>query len=176
MGEISCEWGKCGSYALQLPGWTLQPVMQSQANYPYHLGMSTTYETDVAAWADEQAMLLRSGNLTALDVEHLAEEMAAMSAKEKRELRSRLAVLLQHLLKWQFQPLRRSDSWTTTMFEHRLNISGILEDSPSLSGVLEARLDSAYGLAVHQAAKDTGISVHVFECGHLICWASDQVT
>lgn len=124
--------------------------------------MSTTYETDVAAWANEQARLLRSGNLAALDVEHLAEEMDAMSAKEKRELRNRLAVLLQHLLKWQFQPLRRSDSWTTTMFEQRLNIAGILEDSPSLSGILEARLDSAYGLAVHQAAKETGISLHVF--------------
>jgi hypothetical protein len=121
-----------------------------------------SYETDVAAWANEQAMLLRAGNLAALDVGHLAEEMEAMSAKEKRELRNRLAVLLMHLLKWQFQPARRSDSWTTTMFEQRLNIHDIIEDSPSLSTVLEERFDSAYNLAVNQAAKETGISLHVF--------------
>lgn len=124
--------------------------------------MGTTYETDVVAWANEQAALLRSGQLSAIDVEHLAEEIDAMSAKEKRELRNRLAILLQHLLKWQFQPTRRSDSWTTTMFEQRLNIKGILEDSPSLTGILEERLGSAYALAIHQAAKETGISLHLF--------------
>jgi hypothetical protein len=124
--------------------------------------MPTSYQTDVSAWANEQAMFLRSGNLTALDVGHLAEEMEAMSAKEKRELRNRLAVLLMHLLKWQFQPSRRSDSWTTTMFEQRLNIHDIIEDSPSLSGVLEERFDGAYHLAANQAAKETGLSVHIF--------------
>lgn len=124
--------------------------------------MSTSYETDVAAWANEQAALIRGGHLNQLDIEHLAEEMEAMSAKEKRELRNRLAVLLQHLLKWQFQPNRRSDSWTTTMFEQRLHIHDILEDSPSLSGVLEDRLESSYRLAVSQASSETGISSHIF--------------
>lgn len=124
--------------------------------------MKTSYDTDVVAWANEQAALIRGGHLDQLDLEHLAEEVEAMSAKEKRELRNRLAVLLQHLLKWQFQPTRRSDSWTTTMFEQRLNIHDILEDSPSLNGVLEDRLDSSYRLAVSQAASETGISWHVF--------------
>ena len=124
--------------------------------------MNTSYETDVVAWANEQAALIRGGHLDQLDLEHLAEEVEAMSAKEKRELRNRLAVLLQHLLKWQFQPNRRSDSWTTTMFEQRLNIHDILEDSPSLGGILEDRLDSSYRLAVSQAASETGISWHVF--------------
>lgn len=124
--------------------------------------MGTPYETDVVVWATEQAVLLRSGPLSALDVEHLAEEIDAMSAKEKRELRNRLAVLLQHLLKWQFQPIRRSDSWTTAIFEQRLNINSILEDSPSLVPILEQRFASAYALALHQAAKETGISLHLF--------------
>lgn len=124
--------------------------------------MNTSYETDVVAWANEQAALIRAGHLDQLDLEHLAEEVEAMSAKEKRELRNRLAVLLQHLLKWQFQPARRSDSWTTTMFEQRLNIHDILEDSPSLNGVMEERLDSSYRLAVSQASSETGISSHVF--------------
>lgn len=124
--------------------------------------MGTPFETDVVVWATEQAVLLRSGQLSALDVEHLAEEIDAMSAKEKRELRNRLAVLLQHLLKWQFQPIRRSDSWTTAIFEQRLNINSILEDSPSLVPILEQRFASAYALAIHQVAKETGISLHLF--------------
>jgi hypothetical protein len=138
--------------------------------------MGTTYETDVAAWATEQAALLRSGQLSALDVKHLAEEIDAMSAKEKRELRNRLAILLQHLLKWQFQPTRRSDSWTTTMFEQRLNIQGILEDSPSLKGILEDRFGSAYALAIHQAAKETGISLHLFpkDCPYTLAEAMND--
>lgn len=124
--------------------------------------MGTAYETDVVAWAIEQAALLRSGQFSAIDVEHLAEEIDAMSAQEKRELRNRLAILLQHLLHWQFQPTRRSDSWTTTMFEQRLNIKGIIEDSPSLMGTLEDRFVGAYALAIHQAAKETGMSLHIF--------------
>lgn len=124
--------------------------------------MITSYNTDMAKWANQQALFLRSGNFASLDIEHLAEEMEAMSAKEKRELRNRLAILLQHLLKWQFQPTHRSDSWTTTMFEQRLHIHDIIEDSPSLSGILEERLDSSYHLAVNQAAKETGLSVRTF--------------
>ena len=124
--------------------------------------MKTSYETDVVAWANEQAALIRAGKFDQLDAEHLAEEVEALSAKEKRELRNRLAVLLQHLLKWQFQPQFRSDSWTTTMFEQRLNIHDILEDSPSLRGILNERFDSAYRLAVSQAARETKIALANF--------------
>ena len=124
--------------------------------------MKTSYETDVVAWANEQAALIRAGKFDQLDAEHLAEEVEAMSAKEKRELRNRLAVLLQHLLKWQFQPQFRSDSWTTTMFEQRLNIHDILEDSPSLRGILNERFDSAYSLAASQAARETKIALANF--------------
>ena len=138
--------------------------------------MGTAYETDVVAWATEQAALLRSGQVSAIDVEHLAEEIDAMSAKEKRELRNRLAVLLQHLLKWQFQPTRRSDSWTTTMFEQRLNIKDILEDSPSLAGILEERFGSAYALAMRQAAKETDISLALFpkDCPYTLAETMDD--
>ena len=124
--------------------------------------MKTSYDTDMVAWTNEQAALIRGGHLDQLDLQHLAEEVEAMGAREKRELRNRLAILLQHLLKWQFHPARRSDSWTTGMFEQRLNIHDILEDSPSTSAILEDRLDSSYHLAVAQAASETGISWHVF--------------
>src|SRR5260363_345132 len=69
------------------------------------------------AWASEQAALLRAGKLTAIDVEHIAEEIEDVGRSEKRELANRMAVLLVHLLKWKFQPERRGSSWQRTIKE-----------------------------------------------------------
>ena len=59
---------------------------------------STLYDQDFYAWANEQAKLLRTGKLSEADIEHIAEEIESMGRTEKRELVSRLAVLLLHLL------------------------------------------------------------------------------
>ena len=69
------------------------------------------YETDFYAWATRQAALLRAGRLDAADIEHIAEEIDSMGRSEKRELVSRLTVVLLHLLKWQYQPALRGNSW-----------------------------------------------------------------
>jgi hypothetical protein len=66
--------------------------------------MSDVHQTDFYAWAMEQAALLRARRFDAADIENIAEEMASMGQGEKRELADRLALLLLHLLKWQFQP------------------------------------------------------------------------
>lgn len=94
--------------------------------------MGTTYETDVMAWANEQAALLRSGQLSAIDIENIAEEILDVGKSEQRELTSRMAVLLAHLLKWQFQPERRCKSWTRTIQHQRTAIAIHLKQVPSL--------------------------------------------
>jgi len=66
--------------------------------------MDTKYQTDIIAWANEQAALLRAGNLSALDIEHIAEEIEDVGKSEQRELANRMSVLLAYLLKWQFHP------------------------------------------------------------------------
>ncbi len=106
--------------------------------------MGTAYETDIVAWAREQAALLRSGQLSALDIEHIAEEIEDVGKSEKRELASRMAVLLAHLLKWQHQPGRRGSSWTRTLKEQRKAIAAALRQTPSL----KASLTDADWLAV----------------------------
>ena len=73
--------------------------------------IAETYEQDFYAWAIHNAELLRQGRLSEIDVEHIAEELECMGRSEKRELMSRLGVLLAHLLKWVYQPYRRSRSW-----------------------------------------------------------------
>lgn len=89
--------------------------------------MTERYETDVVAWANEQARFIRAGQFDLLDLEHIAEEIEDVGKSEQRELASRIAVLLAHLLKWQYQPDRRGASWRATirtqrnLIEKRLN-------------------------------------------------------
>jgi hypothetical protein len=116
------------------------------------------YDTDLLAWAERQAAHLRAGQLDRLDLEHLLEELEAMTGKLRRELKNRLRVLLAHLLKWQAQPRRRSRSWAATIAEQRDQIAALLEESPSLRHDLQEAARSAYPRAVRLAAIETGLS------------------
>jgi len=90
--------------------------------------VKTSYETDVVVWANEQAALLRSGRFDQLDLTHIAEEIEDVGKSEQRKLASRMAVLLMHLLKWQYQPVKRSMSWDRTIKEQRrLSVSASIE-------------------------------------------------
>ncbi len=120
------------------------------------------YDQDMVAWAHEQALLLRSGQLSAIDAVHLAEEIEAVSASERRELRNRLKVLLQHLLKWQYQPERRTRSWLATMLAQRDSIEDVLKTSPSLRTAFANDLESAYSSAVRYAVEETGKGAKAF--------------
>ena len=85
--------------------------------------MSTTYEKDIIVWATEQAALLRAGKLSALDIEHIAEEIEDVGKSEKRELSFRMAVLLSHLLKWECHADRCSKSGANTIGDQRKRIA-----------------------------------------------------
>ena len=115
-----------------------------------HIVRPTTYDSDFYAWANQQAALLRKGRFAEADVENIAEEIESLGRSEKRELVNRLAVLLVHLLKWQFQPAWRGRSWRVTIKEQRRKVAEHLEDNPSL----RARLDEAIGRAYQDAIAD----------------------
>jgi hypothetical protein len=124
---------------------------------------TASYETDFHAWALHSARLLREGKLTELDAEHIAEELEGMSASERRELLNRLQVLLLHLLKYQYQPERRGKSWLLTINHQRTAIERLLEQSPSLRGLLNADiLVKVYGKAVRDAVIETDLEWHLF--------------
>ncbi len=118
----------------------------------------TDYETDVAAWAVEQAELLRQQRFDVLDCEHIAEELEDVGKSEQRELASRFAVLIAHLLKWQFQSDRRSKSWKRTIKEQRKALAFHLKKVPSLkpklrdSDWLEAIWSDAVTIAIRETA------------------------
>ena len=124
------------------------------------------YERDFYAWARQQAELLRHGTVEKIDLENLAEEIESMGKNEKRQLTSRLALLLAHLLKWRFQPKMRSNSWKYTIIEQRWQVIELLDDSPSLKHQLNECLHRSYERAILIAARETGLDTEQFprEC------------
>lgn len=120
------------------------------------------YETDLHAWSKDQAARLRAQASSAIDWEHVAEEIESVGESERSEIESRLAVLLLHLLKWQFQPERRGGSWKSTMIEQRARLAKRLRRSPSLKHYPAEVLDEEYGYARAKAAGETGLSEQTF--------------
>jgi hypothetical protein len=132
-----------------------------------------SYDNDVVAWANEQARLLRAGRFEALDIEHIADEIEDVGKSEQRELASRMAVLLAHLLKWQLQPQRRGVSWEITVRNQRKAITLHLKQVPSLKAKLSDAewWEVVWGDAISQAARDTGIGDFTESCP----WIFDQI-
>lgn len=137
------------------------------------MGNTADYETDFHAWATEQARLLRAGRLSEADIANIAEEIESMGRGEKRELVSRLAVLLTHLLKWQFQPGFRGNSWRLTIAEQRARLDAHLKDNPSLKAALPDALETAWRFALLGAQKETGFPQTAFP--DACPWMAEQV-
>ncbi len=134
--------------------------------------MGTSYEKDVVAWANEQAALLRAGKFSALDIEHIAEEIEDVGKSEQRELASRMALLLAHLLKWQYQPERRGSSWQRTIKEQRRALVEHLDETPSLKRSLidEHWIRKTWADAVAKAVEETDLAVFPDACP----WSMEQ--
>ena len=120
------------------------------------------YDKDFYAWSSQQAELLRAGKLREADIEHIAEEIETMGRTEKRELVSRLAVLLLHLLKWKFQPAKRGASWEASIRVQRNRLADHLDDNPSLRPLLPQALSAAYRDAVLETIAETGLPEATF--------------
>jgi len=134
---------------------------------------SPLYDRDFYAWAMEQADLLRTGKLSAADIEHIAEEIESMGRTEKRELVSRLTVLLMHMLKWQFQPDRRGSSWKATITVQRRALRRHLIDNPSLKASLPEAVADAHGDAILSAVAETSLSETTFP--EICPWTFEQI-
>jgi hypothetical protein len=102
------------------------------------------YEMDFYAWTLEQSKLLKEGNFEYLDITHLVEEIESLGRQERRELESRLGVLIGHLLKWDYQPEKRSKSWRATIREQRRSAQKLLLQNPSLKPYLLEIIADAY--------------------------------
>ena len=135
--------------------------------------MSTAYEDDVIAWAREQASLPRPGRLSAIDIEHIADEVEHVGKSEQRDLASRTAVLPAHLLKWRFQPAFQSLGWRRTIRDQRNAIARGLARTPSPRRDLEDGewLQDIWSDAVAKAVEETGLADFPDACP----WSPDQI-
>lgn len=123
---------------------------------------SNLYDADLLAWLEEQAGYLRANRLDRLDVVHLIEELEDMGGSQRRELKSRLEILLMHMLKRDARPRPRSRSWQSTIVEQRARIDDLLEQSPSLRNGIEEVAQKAFAIAARRAAIESGLKRSAF--------------
>ena len=123
------------------------------------------YDIDVCRWIGKQISALREQDWSRVDVQNLIEELDALARRDKRALKSRLRVLLIHLLKWHCQPSARSGSWLATIHENTGRLDNLLAESPSLRRLLDPEGDTvaaAYRRARKDAASESGLAVAEF--------------
>ena len=126
----------------------------------------TSYARDINQWSIEQAAYLRAGRLDKVDFKNIAEEIEDVGKSEKRELKSRLAVLLCHLLKSEEQPERSGSSWERTIKEQRKALNLHLKEVPSLKQKLHDPdfIEAVWSDAVTLTIKETGIVTLPEQC------------
>lgn len=152
------------------------PLAQSEKQLP-QAPAESAYERDYYAWVQDQVRALRERRPEALDWENLCEEVGDLAASLKRELRSRLEAILTHLLKWRYQPRKRSVSWRVTLVEQRHKADGLLEENSSLRSMLGDIMARAYGSACSLAGTEMGLEKKEWqrtfpaECP----WSAEQV-
>ena len=116
---------------------------------------TSLYETDFYRWTIEQSRLLALGKLEGLDLVNLVEEIESLGKQQQQELRNRLGILLGHILKWEYQPEKRSKSWRVTIRGQRREIKFLLAKNPSLKSYLNEAISLAYMQGVDLVVEET---------------------
>jgi len=104
------------------------------------------------------------------------EDISELGKSERRAIYSQLIRLMLHLLKWQYQPHRRSDSWLDSITDARTQIELTIKDSPSLKNYPQEQLQETYQKARYQAAKQTKLIITIFpeECPYSLELVLDE--
>ncbi len=112
------------------------------------------YEQDFLQWTEATVAQLKARDFEHLDFENLIEEIDALGRSQRKELKSRLLVLLEHLLKRLYVPSPGDyRGWENTIEEQRRQIELELEDSPSLKNYWDAAFDTGWRLALKGVRK-----------------------
>lgn len=119
------------------------------------------YEQDETAWLETMAALAEQNRVSEMDFVHLGEYLTDMAKRDRREVVSRLIVLMTHMLKWDHQADRRTGSWRATIRTQRWELQQIVE-SGTLKKHAETALDDAYEKARKQAADETELALQTF--------------
>ncbi len=131
--------------------------------------LSRLYREDETGWLERMSALIEKRRYDALDYANLQEFLLDMAKRDRREVLSRLKILLVHLLKWEHQPRRRTAGWEHTIRDQREELQDLLE-SQTLKNHAAEVLSKAYARAVPRAAAETGLPEDTFprECPYSI--------
>jgi hypothetical protein len=134
----------------------------------------TAHNEDLYAWVQEQVAHLRARRIDQLDFDNIAEELGDVGKSEVREMRSALARLLQHMLKWDHQPERRSRSWALTIAEQRDQLAMVLKENHSLKARRAELVDEAYRSALRATLSETKLDMEALPARCPYTW--DEIT
>lgn len=113
------------------------------------------YEQDFVAWCDDTIAKLKAGHLSDIDIEGLIEEIEGLAGRDRRELESRLEVLLYHLLKRLYvESPNDYRGWELTIREQRRQLQKLLKQSPSLRNHVINVFPETWKTALSDARED----------------------
>lgn len=130
------------------------------------------YEQDETAWLERMAVLAAEGKHSEIDYKNLSEYLHDMANRDRREVFSRLVVLMSHLLKCQFQPEKQTASWVATIREQRRELRMLLE-SCTLRNYASETFAAGYEDARKQASDETELELEKFPA--TCTWMLDDV-
>ena len=123
--------------------------------------LARLYENDETGWLEQMSKLINERRYGELDYRHLGEFLLDMAKRDRREVLHRITTLLTHLLKWDYQPRKRSRSWRMTILTQRHELQDLLESRTLENHALEI-MPKAYARAIKEAAAETGLADHRF--------------
>ena len=129
--------------------------------------LTALYEADETAWLDAMSRLAAERRFEEFDCENLSEFLESMARRDRREVETRLKLLLMHLLKWGYQPEKRSSSWRITIRNQRWELRKDLEGG-TLRGHAVTCLAECYRIARQDAADETGLPIETFPAEMLV--------
>ncbi|PSN13004.1 DUF29 domain-containing protein [filamentous cyanobacterium CCT1] len=117
--------------------------------------LDSLYEQDILLWSEDTVAKLKARDFDHLDIEHLIEEVESLGISQRKELISRLIVLLEHLLKRLYVNLPNDyNGWERTIRTQRGELEILLDAVPSLSGRWEPSFDKAWQIALKNVRKE----------------------
>lgn len=113
----------------------------------------TSYGHDTAAWAAEQAELMRQRRYDLIDWDNVIEEIEDVGKSERRAIESRAARVIEHLVKLDYsKDAYPRAKWRGSVRLHRESLKELLAENRSLSAQLPQLLRTAWADA-HSAAE-----------------------
>ena len=121
--------------------------------------MIPQHDKDLYGWAVHTAQLLKDKKMNEVDFDGIIEELEEMGISNKHALKNRLAQLIFHLLKWQFQSHLRCRSWEGSIEEQRIRLNDLLEENPSLKPMIGESIEKSYKLSLSLVRKETPLDL-----------------